>query len=212
MAQNNNRLIYFADPMCSWCYGFSPELTQVLDQLDDSTGFSIVLGGLRPYGTETMAQLGDFLQEHWQEVNERSEQIFNYDILKEDAFVYDTEPACRAVVLMRQLQPDRAFDFFKAVQKAFYQENKNTNRTETYVELAKDFGIEPNTFRTAFESEDIKTLVKKDFTQSAQLGIRGFPTLVLQQGENYYLISNGYMTAEQVADRIKRTRSNIVSQ
>ena len=24
-------LIYFADPMCSWCYGFGPELRKLLD-------------------------------------------------------------------------------------------------------------------------------------------------------------------------------------
>ena len=25
------RLIYFADPMCSWCYGFAPEMAEVLE-------------------------------------------------------------------------------------------------------------------------------------------------------------------------------------
>ena len=46
-------LIYIADPMCSWCYGFGPELTSLLDTLPDAR-LDIVLGGLRAYNTEVM--------------------------------------------------------------------------------------------------------------------------------------------------------------
>lgn len=212
MAQkNNSKLIYIADPMCSWCYGFSPELSKVVDQLDDHTDFSIVLGGLRPYNTETMEQLGDFLQGHWKEVNQRSGQPFKFDILQDHSFVYDTEPACRAVALMRQIKPDQAFAFFKAIQQAFYAENKNTNLTDTYVSLAADFGVDTEIFRTAFESEDMKTRVKEDFNYAGQLGVRGFPTLVLQEGDKYYLISNGYMKASKVLHQIEQTRLKIAN-
>ncbi len=211
MAQDKSKLIYFADPMCSWCYGFSPELTKVKEQLSDDMEFTMVMGGLRPYNTETMTQLGEFLKGHWSEVNSRSGQPFSYDILQDESFVYDTEPACRAVALMRKIKEEQAFDFFKAIQKAFYKENKNTNLTDTYVDLAGEFGVDPNTFRTAFESDEMKALIKEDFNLSGQLGVSGFPTLVLQHGEKYYLISNGYMKAEQVLGRINQTLQNIAS-
>ncbi|MFT5168840.1 MAG: putative protein-disulfide isomerase [Saprospiraceae bacterium] len=204
MAQDKTKLIYFADPMCSWCYGFSPELTKIVEQLGDSIEFEMVMGGLRPYNTETMSDLGDFLKEHWLQVNERSSQPFSYDILKDTAIVYDTEPACRAVALMRQLKPDQAFNFFKAIQIAFYKNNKNTNLTSTYLELLDGLGVDKEDFSIAFESEEWKTKVKEDFEYSSSVGVSGFPTLVFQKGENLFLLSNGYTEAEKIMEKISK--------
>jgi len=202
MAQEKTKLIYFADPMCSWCYGFSPELTEVVESLSDSIDFEMVMGGLRPYNKETMSDLSDFLQEHWKEVADRSGQPFSYDILKEESIVYDTEPACRAVALMRTLNPGQEFAFFKAIQKAFYKNNKNTNETATYLDLVEDFGVDRETFRQAFESEEWKAKIKEDFQYAATLGVRGYPTLVLQKGKDLYLLSNGYTKAKNVIAKI----------
>ena len=138
MAQEKPVLIYIGDPMCSWCYGFSPEITKAKEELESTVDFLLIMGGLRPNGTETMADLGDFLKEHWDHVNQRSEMPFNYDILKDESFVYDTEPPCRAVVTMRKLNPKKEFDFFKEVQRAFYYENKNTKDGNTYIEMMLD--------------------------------------------------------------------------
>ncbi len=205
MAQENTKLIYFADPMCSWCYGFSPELTKVVEQMDESIDFEIVMGGLRPYNTESMTDLGDFLKEHWEEVSKRSGQPFSYGILKESTIIYDTEPACRAVAIMRELNPTEAYKYFKAVQTAFYKDNKNPNETSTYVVLAADFNVDKNAFQEAFESPEWKAKIKNDFQYAANLGVRGYPTLVLQSGKDFFLLTNGYSEASAVLERIEKT-------
>ena len=46
--QEKATLIYFGDPMCSWCYGFSDELNDALNLLSDQVDFELVMGGLRP--------------------------------------------------------------------------------------------------------------------------------------------------------------------
>lgn len=196
-------LIYIGDPMCSWCYGFSPELSKVMDNLEKGVDLRLVMGGLRPYNTETMKELGDFLNGHWKEVQERSGQSFGYDILKDHSFIYDTEPPSRAVLVVRKLNPEKEFAFFKAVQTAFYADNKNTHLVDTYMELAEQMDIDPTAFKTAFESEEMKDAVRRDFEWAAEMGVRGFPTLLLQIGEKYHLIANGYRKAEQVEMVIK---------
>ena len=30
------QLVYFADPMCSWCYGFSPVITTLAERFEGS--------------------------------------------------------------------------------------------------------------------------------------------------------------------------------
>lgn len=202
MSQEKATLLYFGDPMCSWCYGFSPEFSKVTEALEDEVNVELVMGGLRPYNTQTMTDLGDFLQHHWEEVGQRSGQPFKYDILKDASFVYDTEPACRAVTTIRELKPEVEFEFFKAVQKAFYFENKNTDDLTTYTDLSAQFGFEKTAFAEMFESADMKAKVKKDFEKSAAMGVRGFPTVILKKGEKVILISNGYAEAEQVIDKV----------
>src|SRR5437763_586988 len=44
-------LIYFSDPMCSWCYGFSPVLEDIRRTFGRALPIRVVMGGLRP-GTE----------------------------------------------------------------------------------------------------------------------------------------------------------------
>ncbi|MFQ5523922.1 MAG: DsbA family protein, partial [Acidimicrobiia bacterium] len=38
------KLIYVGDPMCSWCWGFAPEI----EDLADEYPVEVVVGGLRP--------------------------------------------------------------------------------------------------------------------------------------------------------------------
>lgn len=202
MAQDRPTLIYFGDPMCSWCYGFSPEFSETVDALKSDVEVEYIMGGLRPYGKQTMSELGDFLHHHWEEVGERSGQKFNYGILENKEFTYDTEPACRAVVTMRALKPEKEFEFFKAVQLAFYYENKNTNDLGIYPEIAAQFGVDKKTFSDKFNSEEMKNKVRNDFTRSGEMGVRGFPTVALKKGEEYFLITNGYDTSENLVKKI----------
>ncbi|MEL6863232.1 MAG: DsbA family protein [Bacteroidota bacterium] len=198
------KLIYVGDPMCSWCYGFSPELTKALQSLEDQVDLELIMGGLRPYNTQTMKDLGDFLKEHWQEVSHRSGQPFQYEILKDHHFVYDTEPACRAVRVARALAPNKELAFFKAIQDAFYAQNQNTNQIDTYLAIAQKLDIDQEKFQKAFSSEEMKVAVRRDFERAAEMGIRGFPSMVLQKGEKLFLIANGYRTAEQIIEAVEQ--------
>ena len=203
MAQEKPVLIYIGDPLCSWCYGFSPEISKAVEQLGSTVDFQLVMGGLRPYNTETMVDLGDFLKEHWDHVSQRSDVTFRYEILKDESFVYDTEPPCRAVVVMRKLRPDKEFEFFKAVQKAFYYENENTGDVNTYLAMMSDFGVDPVLFKTSFESEEMKMAVKTDFQLSSSLGVSGFPSTVLKYNGKYYQISNGFVQSDELVESVK---------
>ena len=41
-------LMYFSDPMCSWCYGFGPEIEKLQARYADQMPVQMILGGLRP--------------------------------------------------------------------------------------------------------------------------------------------------------------------
>ena len=47
-------LIYFADPMCSWCYGFSPVIDEIRRIYGNALPVRVVMGGLRPGNAKPM--------------------------------------------------------------------------------------------------------------------------------------------------------------
>lgn len=92
-------LWYFADPMCSWCWGFSPVIEAIREQYGDRLKIALMLGGLRPEVSTGMSQSEcDEILQHWREVHARSGQTFSFDGAPVAGFVYDTEPASRAVI------------------------------------------------------------------------------------------------------------------
>ncbi|MEQ8324009.1 MAG: DsbA family protein [Vicingaceae bacterium] len=202
LSQEKPVLIYVGDPMCSWCYGFAPEIAKVTDELKDECDVQLVMGGLRPYNTETMADLGAFLGEHWDEVAKRSSVEFNHKILSDQSFVYDTEPPARAVVVIRSMDAELEFEFFKSIQLAFYRDNKNTNDVNTYLDILP-VGIDKEAFKGLFESPAMKEAVKADYALASSLGVRGFPATLLKVNGQLYQTSNGYATADELINRIE---------
>lgn len=207
--QDKAELLYFGDPMCSWCYGFSPEFSQAVTELDDRVNLTLIMGGLRPFNTESMTDLKSFLSEHWEDVHARTGQKFSYDILEETTMKYDTEPACRSVVTVKAMEPELALDYFKAVQHAFYFRNKNPNITKTYADIAQSMGMDRELFVEKFESDDMKAEVKKEFQFSSELGARSFPTVILKKGSDYFLIAEGYMKAEVVEKNVLKILNDL---
>lgn len=196
--QAQNKLIYVGDPMCSWCYGFAPQLDQLITQYQGTLELELVTGGLRPYNQQSIQELKEFLRVHWQEVHNQTQQAFNYDMLDRTDLLYDTEPACRAVVVVRTMAPAKEFDFFRLIQKAFYAENKYLGEVASYYSILNDLDIDKKIFEEKFLSVEYKALVKKDFERAAALGVGGFPSVLLQTKDELIVLSRGYTTAKHL--------------
>ncbi len=197
------RLVYVADPMCSWCWGFAPEFQQIREKYAGQWEIDLLMGGLRPGTTEVVdTKMKGFLREHWEEIGERTNQPFAFDILERDDFVYDTEPAARAVVVVKHLFPDHYWEMFKAVQYAFYAENKDTNLPETFRNIVDSLGLEVDRFDAEFHSPDARTATQAEFALAREMGINGFPSVALFTDERGYLLSRGYATFAELEAQI----------
>ena len=56
-AMNEPHLIYFSDPMCSWCYGFSPVIEEIRRAYGRALPVRLVMGGLRPGNEKAMTPM-----------------------------------------------------------------------------------------------------------------------------------------------------------
>ncbi len=197
-------LWYFADPMCSWCWGFSPVIETLREHDRDRMKIALVLGGLRHETAPMPAAQRDDILHHWHAVHERTGQAFRFDGALPDGFVYDTEPACRAVVAMGGLDPALIFALFKAIQTAFYAEGRDVTQADVLAGLAAGLGVEAARFRQAFDSDDARARTQAHFRQTRQACVRGFPTLILQQDTQLHTVSTGCETLDSVRDAIAR--------
>ena len=192
-------LWYFADPMCSWCWGFSPVIEAVRDAYRERMKIALVLGGLRPGETTPMTASGrEEILHHWHEVHARTGQPFLFENALPDGFIYDTEPASRAVVTVGGLEPTLIFPLFKAIQSAFYAEGRDVTQPVVLAELAAGLGVNVATFLHAFDSDVARGRTQAHFKQARQAGVRGFPTLIVQQGEQLHPVCNGCQPLDTV--------------
>ena len=193
-------MIYFGDTMCSWCWGFAPVVTQLRDKYQGRVKFTLSLGGLRP--GDLAEPMNDktkrYIKHHWHEVAKATGQPFKYDFFEWNDFVYDTEPASKAVRTMREISPEHEFDFFKEVQHAFYAENLNVTTDEVLYELAQKYEIDMVSFKEVFNSEDLKKNTYREFYSAAQLGVTGFPTILFQEDGKYMYLTRGYQPFENL--------------
>jgi len=205
---NTTELIYITDPLCSWCYGFAPEISAIREKFSE-VSFRMVMGGLRPYETEKLdPKMQSFIRGHWEHVQKASGQPFDYTLLDEPTdFVYDTEPPARAVLAVRQLKPEAEFEFFKRVQEIFYRDNRDTHLASSYHSILPE-GVDQATFDQSFASDELKNAVKNDFKFSVELGIQGFPSLVGRKGDEWFLVTRGYAKANDIIGRLEQVFEN----
>lgn len=197
-------LIYFADPMCSWCWGFAPVMDAIAARYPDLP-IRLVLGGLRPFTDKPMdASAKADIRNHWQHVRDASGQPFDFSFFERDGFVYDTEPAARAVVAGRQLGPEKAIALEHRIARAFYAENRDVTEAETLADLAVELGFDRREFLTAFAWEETRQETLGDFALSQRAGVTGFPTLIAgpQADGNYALVTAGFQPPEPILARI----------
>ena len=204
---DGRHLIYFADPMCSWCYGFLPVIKQIREQFADRLPIRLVMGGLRPGAEEVFSEKARAsLRSHWPQITQASGQPFDYAVLDRDDFVYDTDPAARAVVIVRRTSQDLALYFLGVVQTAFYGRNQDITSAEVLADLAAGLGLSRAGFLELFESRDARQETWRDYAVSQRAGVTGFPTLVGGPNEEgaYGVITRGFAPADQVLDVLKR--------
>ena len=200
-----SRLLYVMDPMCSWCWGFAPVVEALAEQAAAAgVPLQIVVGGLRRDQVAIDAAARVRSLGYWQAVNASTGQLFDFERGLPEGLVYDTEPACRALVTARLLDAASAWTLLKLVQQAFYTEGADVTQASVLVQLAEQAGIPRIEFAEAFDSQAMQEATAADFTWVQDLGIAGFPTLLAERDGQLALLTNGYQPLEVLAPLLGR--------
>jgi len=190
-------LIFVLDPMCSWCWGFHPIIEALRNKHSDTYKFSLVMGGLRSTGQmEWNTQSKAYLKHHWDAVSQVTNQPFSPQLLNRTKFDYNTYPACKAVVTIRELFGiDIAFDYFGKIQEAFYTKGKDITSIEV---LSSYVAQDKEAFLTFYHSDRAELLMQHDFSKARSMGANAFPSTVKIDKDGHMVCINGYKSLEEI--------------
>ncbi len=198
------RLVYVADAMCSWCWGFAPAL-EALTARHPELSLELIPGGLRPGPAAQPLNdaLRGYLRHTWAAVQKASGQPFAWSFLDRDAFVYDTEPAARAQLAVRAVAPQQEFAYFKALQSGFYAHGRDITQVEVQIELARQCGVDESALATELRTADLGQRTVAQYRRVKSMGVRGFPTLLLMEGDRPRPVCTGFLTANDLLSRFQ---------
>jgi putative protein-disulfide isomerase len=199
----DREILVIVDPMCSWCWGFSPTVEAMAGEYAGRVPVFPIVGGLRPLTAEPMSGRAKAeVRHHWADVENASGQSFDYSFFDRDGFIYDTEPACRALVTVRTLKPEAALGFLAAQHQAFYAENRDITDHDVLVDLAETAGVDRASFVDIFPTRKMIYLTASDFFRSQSMGVTGFPTVVLRTDEKLSLLTAGFRSFEDLKPQL----------
>lgn len=201
-------LYYIHDPMCSWCWGFTPVWKAVQQKLQErypeTVKIQYILGGLAPDTDKIMPESMQVnIRDNWRKIQQEIPGIqFNYDFWTSCKPRRSTYPSCRSVIACGMQQQDLKDKMVVAIQQAYYLDAKNPSEEEVLIELAVDIGLDPEIFSDDLNSDTCNRLLEDDFLIRRKLGVHSFPSLVLVQRSEITNIPVDYNDSETILSTI----------
>jgi len=194
------KLWYFTDPMCSWCWGFTPAIESIREEYGARLQTELVVGGLHPSETSPLTDVArEDIYHDWRQVHERSGQPFDFDrAIPAAGFVCNSEPPSRAVVSAASLDEELTLPMMRAIQSAFFADGRDVTKTETLADLAAELGFDRGAFLELFETRSMRDKTHAQFVKTRQMGVRGLPALILQQGDELHHICNSWQPLAKI--------------
>ncbi|SFE10338.1 putative protein-disulfide isomerase [Chitinophaga sp. CF118] len=208
------KLIYIYDPICGWCYGFTPVIQQLQQQFSKEITFEILSGGMMLNANRRPASaMYTYIQDAHKRVEETTGIAFGPAFLNEYLHtddIMDSEKPSIALTVFKQYQPENAISFAHDMQVALNYDGKSLNDDQTYIELVQKYQLPEQEFLNKMKEEENRYATHEEFNMIQQWGITGFPAAILDNGEQLYLIARGYTPLERILEAITEIKEKNV--
>jgi len=202
MSDTKPTIFYIYDPLCGWCYGFSPVIKQFHEQHRENYNFQVLSGGMVT-GSRVgpVSQVASYIKDAYKQVEEKTGVKFGQGFLEdlmETNEIFTSLPGAQAMALMRSQMPEKQIQFAGRIQEAIYDEGLPPAEWMTYGKCAADFGLKEDEFAEKMQHPKLVELANEEFNVVQQWGIQGFPTVVVQKDGKAYPIARGYTSYENL--------------
>jgi putative protein-disulfide isomerase len=204
-------LHYIYDPQCGWCYGAEP-LASAAASVE---GLEIELhaGALWPQPTRlpeaTRLQIRDADRRIARTSGQRFGEAYHDGLLLDPTMVLESRPTISAVLAAQALDPGKGLAMLKGIQHAHYEQGRRVVEHDVLCDIAAEIGLDREEFAAALRRVPVDEHIGESRRLMARVGAQGFPTFVLQIGDDWYPVphnrfaSNPSQFGDWLATQIK---------
>jgi putative protein-disulfide isomerase len=198
------KLYYVYDGLCGWCYGFSPVITAFDTKYNNELAIEAIPGGM--ITGDRVGPIGEVLSflspEDFKRVEDytgvRYGKNFMEGLLKDGTSTFTSIPSATALMLFKELKPADQVAFAGELLKMVYQDGHAPMDYTAYGTLAEQFGLDATDFSTKMQEDKYLKAAEQAFVQASNLGVNGYPTLILEEDGKRIVIARGYVGMEQL--------------
>ena len=196
------KILIVTDPMCSWCWGMTPEVDRARAVLPEA--FDLLLGGINVHGTQPIGEFGrSHLMGIWREVQATTGQAFGFKL--PTPLIYNSTLPCVAVQAVRQVIGVPPFDYLHLLQERFFVDGVDINDLDALTGAAIDCGVSRAAFVQAAGSERVRAEVQFQINTSRVFGTNALPSVLSEQKGDRRLLAGGYLNAEALLEFARHT-------
>ena len=201
------KLIYFYDALCGWCYAFSPTIWNVAKE-NKNWSIEVVSGGMvtgdriGPVGN-----MAEYILNAIPRVEEMSGVQFGQpymDMMKEGSTVASSILPSKALSAYKLLDGKHPLKIASEIQKMWFVKGLDLSEKSNYEKLIRDSDVDFNAWADTVDSKHAEESMNGDFNKAQQFGIQGFPSLVAQKEDKYYLIARGFLPEEKLVEVLQK--------
>ena len=191
-------IFYFFDPLCGWCYGMESVMMKIQKEFSEGYNFNIIPGGMVAKSTaQPISNMKDFLINAIPQLESTTgvkiEQPYYDQILNNETVVLNSELPSQAFLLAKKHYKGEEVLLAKKIQDLLYQEGLDISKVESFKEIE---GLDINDLN----SDIAEDKMNEAFNFTRQLGVTGYPTLLLKHQDKFYKVSSGYVSYEQLTE------------
>jgi len=189
----NATLHYIYDPLCGWCYGAEP-LVWAASRVD-GLALRMHAGGLWPQPTRLPTETRRYIQQADARVGQMSGQPYGEPYLNgllfDPELVLESRPVIAAVLAAQAVDPSKALAMLRGIQHAHYERGEHVVRPDALRRVAVEVGLDAGAFEQALATVAVDEHIGASQELMNNVGARGFPTFVLQIGDDWFAVPHG---------------------
>lgn len=206
-AQPIPKLFYVYDALCGWCYGFSPVMERFAKDYEGRVEIDVISGGLRyDENAGQLSEIAPFIKSAYKTVERTCGVKFG------DAFVkgslergdirLNSLPPAIALSIVRERKPESVLPFAAALHRMIYVDGHVPEDISRYATYASYLGVDTIGFAEAMKESRFEQQARADFKRAADMGISGFPAVIIRHNGKDIRLTNGYVSFDELKSTV----------
>lgn len=200
-------LYYVTDPICSHCWALEPVLRKFVDQYGQYFNMHTLMGGLlenwdgfadSSNGISSPADVAG----HWREVGEHSRMPIDGTLWHDNPVESSFIPS-RVYKLIQEQNSELADTFLRRAREALFAFNQNIAQDNILIGLVNNIGLNGEEIVAQSKLPVADTALHEDLKRVQELGVLGFPTIVMVNEEKKSVRIVGARSFEEYTNALK---------